>query len=378
MVNWKWSDSDMIKILSISVLIAVLAAGSFAIDDAFATHFSENTKWQLVYLTDTNVCSNYDYQMTIKYDLLTEGYLGMYEFDNTKYEPLCMNNIKYDETYEFPQDLDLIVLVYSRNLGEVELHDQKMGGLFTHSGPNRSINNAIIICDCPNFYYSDPVWILTHELSHFMLYFLEFDMSVIEDLVHEYDVKYDECREHYDDSCKSILTKLRVDPMAYSFSVMPPYPEAIGISKLKNNEVNVPAPLLELGKAITQWWTAGKITEGDYSNALGLLAVQNQDLQNDNHNVLFTDGPIDKEATWEDVLFAEGSSENKETVMSKVKEKLKIEDQIYQQTDFTGLPDWFKQTAQWWVDGQIPDEDFIRNVKYLKETGIIREYQFEE
>ena len=367
----------MIKILSISVL-TVFAVGSFGFNDAFATHFSEDTKWQLIYLTDTNVCSNYDYQMTVKYDLLAEGYMGLYEFDNTKYEPLCMNHLKYDETYEFPQDIDLIVLVYSRNLGEVELNDQKMGGLFTHSGPNRSINNAIIICDCPNFYYSDPVWILTHELSHFILYFLEFDMNVLEDKVHEYDDKYDECREHYDDSCESILTKLRVDPMAYSFSVMPPYKEAVGISKLKNNIVNVPAPLLELGKVVTQWWTAGKITEGDYSNALGLLAVQNQDLQNANHNVLFKDGPISKEATWKDVLFADGSSENKESVMTKVKEKLKIEDQIYQQTDFTGLPDWFKQTAQWWVDDQITNDDFIRSVKYLKDAGVIREYQFDE
>ena len=368
----------MIRMFFIPVLVAVLAAGSFAIDDGYATHFSENTKWQLIYLTDTNVCSNYDHQMTAKYDSLAEGYFGLYEFDNAKYEPLCMNNIKYDETYEFPQDLDLIVLVYSKNLGEVELHGEKMGGLFTHSGPNRSINNAIIICDCPNFYYSDPVWILTHEMSHYILYFLEFDMNVIEDLVHEYDDIYDECRNFYDDSCKSILIKLRVDTMAYSFTVMPPFEEAIGASKLKNNEVNVPAPLLELGKVVTQWWTAGKITEGDYSNALGLLAVQNQQFENNNNNVLFKDGPISNEPTWEDVLFPDGSSENKETVMTKVKEKLKIEDQIYQQTDFTGLPDWFKQTAQWWVDGQIPDDDFIRSVKYLKDSGIIREYQFGE
>jgi len=367
----------MIKILSVSVLIAVLAAGSFAIDDAFATHFSEDTKWQLVYLTDTPVCSNYDYQMTVKYDEITEKYLGLYEFDNTKYEPLCMNNFKYDALYEFPQDLDLIVLVYSRNLGQVELNDQKMGGLFTHSGPNRSINNAIIICDCPNFNYSDPVWILTHELSHFILYFLEYDMNVIEDFVHVYDEKYDQCRIGYDDSCSTVLTKLRVDDMAYSFSVMPPYEPAIGISKLKNNEVNVSLPLVELGKVVTQWWTAGKITEGDYSNALGLLAVQNQQIQN-NHNVLFKDGPIKKEITWKEVLLADGSSENKENVMTKVREKLKIEDQIYQQTDFTGLPDWFKQTAQWWVDDQITNEDFIRNVKYLKEAGIIREYQLDE
>ena len=67
----------MMRILSISILVAVFAVGSFAINDAYATHFSEDTKWQLVYLTDTNVCSNYDYQMTIKYDLLTEGYMGL-------------------------------------------------------------------------------------------------------------------------------------------------------------------------------------------------------------------------------------------------------------------------------------------------------------
>jgi len=368
----------MIKILLVSALIAVLAAGSFAINDAFATHFSEDTKWQLVYLTDTNVCSNYDYQMTNKYDEITEHYFESYQFDNTKYEPLCMNHFRYDALYEFPQDLDLIVLVYSRNLGEVELHDQKMGGLFTHSGPNRSINNAIIICDCSNFYYSDPVWILSHELSHFILYFLEYDMYVIEDLVHEYDTKYDECRVSYDDSCTSVIAKVRVELMAYSFSVMPPYEQAIGTSKLKNNEINVSAPLLELGKVVTQWWTIGKITEGDYSNALGLLAVQNQQIQNDNHNVLFKDGPIKNEVTWKDVLFADGSSENKVNVMDKVREKLKIEDQLYQQTDFTGLPDWFKQTAQWWVDDQITNEDFVRNVKYLKDAGIIRGYQLDE
>ena len=77
-------------------------------------------------------------------------------------------------------------------------------------------------------------------------------------------------------------------------------------------------------------------------------------------------------------MFADGSTENKEQVMTKVKAKLKIEDSIYQQTDYSGLPDWFKQTAQWWVDGQITDEDFVRNVKYLRDSGIIRDHQFEE
>ncbi|MGD8431315.1 MAG: hypothetical protein PVG23_01930 [Nitrosopumilaceae archaeon] len=367
----------MIKTVSIFATIAIISITLFSLEDAHATHFSEDTTWQVVYLTDTQVCSNYEYQMAIKYDEITDKYFDLYEFDNTKYEPLCMNNNKFDALYEFPKDLDLIILVYNTNLGEVELHSNKMGGVFTHSGPDRSYNNAIIICDCSNFYYSDPVWILTHELSHFVLYYLQFDMYVIEDLVHKYDDKYDACRENYVSSCGEYMKKIRVDKMAYSFSVMPPYEFAIGISKITNNEVNVSAPMLELGKAMTKWWAEGKITEGDYSNALGLLAVQNQQLTNDDHQVLFKDGPIKDEVGWEEVLFADGSSENKVDVMADVTGKLKIDESIYQQTDFTGLPDWFKQIAQWWVDGDITDDEFVRNVKFLKDSGIIRDHLLE-
>ncbi len=107
------------------------------------------------------------------------------------------------------------------------------------------------------------------------------------------------------------------------------------------------------------------------------MAVQNQQIQNDNHEVLFKDGPIKDEVTWEEVLFADGSTENKEQVMTDIRGKLKIDESFYQKTDFTGLPEWFKTTAQWWVDGQITDEDFIRNVKYLKDSGIIRDHQFD-
>ena len=364
----------MIKFLIFA--LGLFFAG-FIASDAHATHFSENTRWQLVYLTDTQVCSNYDHQMAVKYDEITEKYFELYQFDNSKYEPRCMNNFQFDAIYEYPQDLDLIVLVYSKNIGEVELHGQKMGGIFTHSGSDRSFNNAIILCDCPNFYFSDPVWILTHELSHFVLYYLEFDMHVIEDLVHKYDEKYDACRENYIESCATYLTKIRSDKTAYSYSVMPPYEFAIGASKLRNNDVDVSAPLLKLGKIMTHWWTVGKISDGDYSNVLGLLAVEDSEIDNANHNVLFQDGPIKKEETWQDVLLADGSTENKNTVMVSMQKKLKIADQEYQQTDFDGLPSWFKQNANWWLEEQITDEDFVRSIKFLRDAGIIREYNLE-
>ena len=360
----------------LAALLTVFLAG-FVSSDAFATHFSEDTKWQLVYLTDTQVCSNYEHQMAVKYDEITSKYFDLYEFENSKYEPQCINTYRFDALYEYPQDLDLIVLVYSKNLGEVQLHEQKMGGVFTHTGSDRSFNNAIIFCDCPNFYYSDPVWILSHELSHFVLYYLEFDMNVIENLVHKYDEKYDACRENYIDSCATYLTKIRVDNLGYSFSVMPPYEFAVGASKIKNNEVNVSAPLLKLGKIMTQWWTQGKISEGDYSNALGLLATDKNHEDSVNHNVLFQDGPVDKAETWQEVLLADGAPENKQTTMFNLQKKLKVQDQIYQSTDFDGLPDWFKQNAQWWLDEEITNDDFVRSVRYLTDAGIIRQYQLE-
>ena len=367
----------MKSLVAFSAVVSAIILGGILYEDAHATHFSEVTRWQLLYLTDTNVCSNYDHQMTVKYDEITQKYFDLYEFDNAKYEPVCVNHKFYDSNYTIPEDLDLIILVYSRNLGEVELHDQKMGGLFTHVGTDRSINNAIILCDCANFYYSDPVWILTHELAHFILYFLEYDLYVIEDLIHEYDEKYDQCRVSYDDSCLDILQKIRVKDMAYSFSVMPTYDPAIGQAKLKNNEVNVSPSTLELGKVITNWWTSGKITEGDYSNALGLLATKDQNMQQ-NKNVLFKDGPINDDETWQDVLFFDGGAQDKIQAITKVKEKLKIDEQEYQDTDFSGLPDWFKQTAQWWTEEKITDDEFVRNVKFLKENGIIRDHQIDQ
>ena len=37
-----------------------------------------------------------------------------------------------------------------------------------------------------------------------------------------------------------------------------------------------------------------------------------------------------------------------------------------------GMPTWFKTTIQWWVDGEIPDEEFMRSVDFLRDEGLLR------
>jgi len=36
------------------------------------------------------------------------------------------------------------------------------------------------------------------------------------------------------------------------------------------------------------------------------------------------------------------------------------------------VPDWIKNNAKWWADGQIGEDDFVNGIKYLVEKGIIR------
>src|SRR3989304_5866367 len=77
---------------------------------------------------------------------------------------------------------------------QIMIRSVKLGGLYAHSGLDKNLNHVIIVCDCSNFYYSDPAWTLSHELSHFVLYSLNYNSEVIETLVHRYDNTYDKCR----------------------------------------------------------------------------------------------------------------------------------------------------------------------------------------
>jgi len=58
-----------------------------------------------------------------------------------------------------------------------------------------------------------------------------------------------------------------------------------------------------------------------------------------------------------------------------IKEKIiDIPDLPEQASDTTvqQVPDWVKNNAGWWADGQIGEGEFVNGLKYLVEKGIIR------
>jgi len=377
------------KRFSFCILITatiMLVSSPFALNEVFATHLSEDLKWQLVFISSRG-CSLYHYQMLNQYDEITEKYIEMYGLETSKYDPLCLPESEYLSEYEIPYDLDLIILVYDKELGEKVLHSQKMGGLYSHTGNDRTYNHVIIVCDCSNFYYSDPVWILSHELSHFVLYYRNYEMSVIEDLIHGNDLQYDQCIES-GLNCGSFVTKLEIDSSTRLMSVMPIYqPETI--EKIESDAANdkIRTSVIGISKMITKWWAAGKITDGDYANAIGYL-VDSDILPSDkNSKILIADEPLDDQVTWEE-KFSEINSNYRGVVQPEAKDQdnpsllnsntpVVDDKKLFVEQVILGLPDWFKTTAGWWAQDKITDEEFKKNIQYLVKTGIIRPHTFD-
>ena len=331
---------------------------------AYANPTQEPIKWQLIYVTGKPTCSNYDYQMTNAYRQLTNGYLKMYELDNSFYYSECLSQKNYNN-YKIPSDLDLVILVYERSIGRTELNENGVGGVYYHFGTDKTKNHTIIFCDCPNFDYSDPAWILTHELSHFVLYYRGYSQEIVENHVHALDIKYDYCVEsHKPDLCKDIKTYLRVDEQAYNRAVMAPYiPKVEDKSKLsKLPEV------IAIQKQVTALWLDGRIDDSDYLKILG-YDVKSPDISKqksnkpyfENSKTIFTDGPKEKK---HEMMFHDGelwlTEKQIQTILSRVPFEMEIQKNQTNITNQTiNLPDSFEISARQWLDKKISNNDFF-------------------
>ena len=356
------------KLLFASALLLILA---FSFDDAYGHHLSNDMKWQLVYITHNSVCSNYDIQMIRTYTEITSSYLESYQLENTSYDSICINQYEYSE-YTTPFDLDLIILIYDKDIGRHELNSLKIGGYYHHTGPDPLQNHAIVVCDCPTFNFSSPIWILTHELSHFVLTYLGYDLTIIEDLVHTHDAAYDKCIAS-SSSCGSAVMKIRSETSAYSYSVMPVYEPAVGSNFLESLDEEIPVQVVELSKIITKWWTEDKISDAEYFNSLGFMSTGNSLYSHMNPEILTADTAFDyDDETWKKLLNS-SSEDMTSQILSRIpKTMLSNDDLLLEEGKTVGMPDWFKTTAKWWVKGEITDDDFTKNVNFLKNEGLLR------
>jgi len=336
----KKTNCSYFTLIALLLLVPLLVLQSFASTET-------QLEWQLVFISDKPACANYHYSTTIKYAEITEEYLGMYGVDNLKRPHVCVSDSKYFEKYTMPDSLDLLILVYDRDLGERELHANRMGGLYTHLGEDQLKNHVIIFCDCSNFYFSNPEWILSHELSHFILYYKGYNLDTIEKLVHQYDERYDYCMsEIYEPSCVNSRIKLRTDSTAYGWSVLPLYSPAI-------NNIADPA---------------------------------NQEKQG---TLFFADSKIGlKETFLNKIISKKWSQEKFDVLLSRASDSSGAMADYSKATDNSGnsdrklflatanfsdvvIPSWVKDLAGSWCGGEIDNASFIGAIQYLINNDMI-------
>jgi len=203
------------------ILIIILLFSVSTKAQVDATHSASDTlTYQMVYVTHNKSCYNYDIQITNKYNEITTLYLSAYGLQHFYYDSLCITEKEF-ESYRTPQYTDILIVVYSKSLGREILHENNIGGFFTWVNGDKKDPLRIEVCDCPSFNYGDPVWVLSHELAHFALYYLGFERETFEGWVHyNQNIYYTYCEDgdYRDPHCPPIFAKLQAS--TYSYSVM--------------------------------------------------------------------------------------------------------------------------------------------------------------
>jgi len=368
-----WNISFVLVLVILLSLTIILPGQSFAFNQPEVT-------WQLVVISSEPACSGYHYTMVQKYNEITQKYLDLYKLDHNNYQPECFTEKDFAQEYKKPYDLDLIILVFDKDKGMTELHSQNTGGIYMHQGNDLSTNHTIIICDCPNFKYSDPVWILSHELSHFVLNYLGFDLKVVEEKIHGLDYKYDKCVEGvYDNLCSTIKT--RIGTYGADYTVMIPYAPAIGKKP--------PAPLVEkvtlnspeqkiMIKEITKWWLDEEISDENYINSLKILSGKTSDKEITPEGI-FQDSSLlvlsePQNNLKEEQLHYDVSSELTKKILN-LDASITSNQTAFSSEDEKIFLEWLEKKALSWQKNEISDDQFISELEKILDSSKVSLYQ---
>ena len=143
-------------------------------------------------------------------------------------------------------------------------------------------------------------------------------------------------------------------------------------------EINLDKESYNLGESIT---FSGSVNKYDEDRNLRISIFDSK-----NNLIVTQKTPVDTDSTFShNVLLDEEFQEGEYTAKAQYgssKATVEIISFVINSDDTTSLehkpstgakiPDWVKNNAGWWADGQIDDNSFVNGIKYLIESGIIQ------
>ena len=373
-LNWKkyGASFGLLSILMIFLTLNVV--------NVYGLEEETGPSWQLIYLQE-GICRTGQFQTAENYSALVEEYFELYQFKSTKTDPTCLQTSEYLENNS-SYDSDLVILIYSPEIGNRVLGTLGIDGAYIHQGTDRQKNHVVFVCDCSEYAIAYekklPSWVLSHELSHFILSFKQYTQSQVEQIVHNIDDRYDDCiRKNYSDvSCNQVRMLVSPNYATRDYIVMTPYPPAIG-EKLTNyvtDKITNSSEFIQLNHEQIDSWIKGEIS--DKTMILKIkesFELNNNSIDSPHFSHSLTNGFIiaeksnDKSIAWSDLMSKIESKDSKfnlfEYLPSSPSEVL-IEDD-------KEVPNWFKNRARLWTQDRIGDNVFFSGIDQLFRTGVI-------
>jgi len=338
-------------------------------------------EWQLLYIQE-DICKQSDILNEV-YSSLTSKYFELYQLENISHEAYCMTELEYSE-FQVNEDVDLLILVYDGNLGEKILQPNKVDGLYFHSGNDRSTNHLLIMCHCSDFDSSYdqilPSWILTHELSHFVLSYKGFPRFGIINAVHEIEDEYDNCigTNFQSQNCADFKLTLRPDDQSKDFPVMKPYEGAVGQKLVQYiPEDFSDSKVINLQRDLTKMWITNEIDDNAFSNTLKNFVegpIENdhdfaEPFMEINNGFVIAEKSKPRDVEWNEYLQSETQNQDyTHLILEYIPFNI---DESAEEINFEKMPSWFKTRAILWSEKRISDKVFFDGVEHLIRMGII-------
>ena len=375
----------MIQIKSIFMIIpifviALLLIAPLAITQTYAQE-NYDVVWQLVYIK-ANICHPTDTQVATMYSELTTTYLELYELENVGLEPTCITEANY-ENFKTSEPVNLLILIYDEELGKKFLQSNDLDGVYVHDGNDRLKNHTVVVCDCSegkaSFESALTPWILSHELSHFVLSYKGFNKLTIQEAIHSIENEYDSCIAEFkvDDDCSGIKLTTRAKNVARDFVVMKPYENAVGNNLIKFVPNDIDSSTLDLHRELVNLWLLGSINDDAYMTTVEYLVdppVENYtntsyiDFQIPNGFVIFEEAK-NPDIKWDEHLYPTNPEKNLETLFEHISFNIVDENT---NTDTEEFPNWFKTRALLWSEKRISDKVFYDGIEHLVRLGTIK------
>jgi len=221
----------------------------------------------------------------------------------------------------------------------------------------------------------NPSWILSNSLSHFILFYKGYDEAVIEKIIQPDVPFYRNCfgTGQPSSTCLVVRDSLRPPDAGRSFVIIPPFDGAVGNNLIQylEEEISESNVSKNLHKQITKWWLSGKLSDDDYIDSIKLVArIPSYSIE------IFHNPPLDIEAGFAIPVFSfekDTAIKENQSIRNEIEKQLgtienfiPFESQNLPEIKQNGkFPDWFKERASLWVDGEIGDFIFLDGLEGL-------------